>query len=65
MRQVWVRLFDLQSVAAHLTFIVFGTACCVAASIILYLGFEKRSTEFLSGLARRPFLPAALQPSQK
>lgn len=64
-RQVWVRLFDSQSAATHLTFIVFGTACCVATSIILYLGFEKRSTKLLSGLARRPFLPAALQPAQK
>ncbi len=64
-RQVWIRFLDPQNAMAHITFIVFGTTCCVVASVIIYLYFERKSTNFLLSLSRRLPLFTAMQPSQK
>ncbi len=64
-RQVWIRFLDPQNAMAHITFIVFGTTCCVVASVIIYLYFERKSTNFLLKLSRRLPLFTSMQPAQK
>ncbi len=64
-RQVWTRLLDPQNAMAHITFIVFGTTCCVVALAIIYLCLERKSANFLLSLSRRLPLFAAMQSTQK